>query len=138
MSLGIFQFPHRRLLHGLISDYFLGKWALDAAKPYEENGKKNKAVRYVSAQPLMLKVKVTLLTKLSQEKEQCGSKPVYFQNPELTVVNKRALVELPYHLTQAGQQEELLEACLINFDFIYYKLKFLSFERYVLSTSSGI
>ena len=56
-----------------------------------------------------------------QEKEKAEAK-----------YNLRALNELPYHLTVTENVDDLLEKALLNFEFIYYKLKATSFDRYTL------
>ena len=43
--------------------------------------------------------------------------------------NKRALIELPHHLTSADQEDELLTCCLTNLSFIYWKLRASSYEK---------
>jgi hypothetical protein len=37
--------------------------------------------------------------------------------------NVRKLIELPYHLTEAGRMEELVKSCLGNFSFIMAKVR---------------
>ena len=46
------------------------------------------------------------------------------------VYNVRKLNELPYCLVHAGNMDELKTQTLCNFNFLYYKMKALGFDRY--------
>lgn len=94
-------------VHSKLADYFLGKWANGAGKPYV--GKDGKTV-----------VKDRLLAK----------QPLTFrnENEKREVFNLRKLNELPHHLLQAGDLQRLKEETLCNFEFLLAKLRATSLE----------
>ena len=94
-------------VHSKLADYFLGKWSNGAEKPYiDKDGNTVLKDRLVAGQPLMF----------SNDEEK------------KTVFNLRKLNELPYHLLQVGNLENLKKHALCNFEFLLAKLRATSLE----------
>lgn len=94
------------IIHYNMSEYFLGTWADGNKKSFVN--KDNETIymdRLVAKQPLM-----------------------YETNEERNVFNFRKLTELPYHLLQSNQLEQLKKETLCNFEFLLAKLRATSLD----------
>ena len=94
-------------IHSKLAEFFSGKWANGAAKPYvDKEGHTLLKDRLVAAQPLVF----------------------HSENTEGTIFNLRKLNELPYHLLHSGDRKRLKEMTLCNFEFLLTKLRATSTE----------
>lgn len=94
------------IIHYNMSEYFLGTWADGNKKSFVN--KDNETIymdRLVAKQPLM-----------------------YETNEERNVFNFRKLTELPYHLLQSNQLEQLKKETPCNFEFLLAKLRATSLD----------
>ncbi len=92
-----------------MGEYFIGQWSNGTLKPFvDKKGKSGNADRFVGAQPLIIK-----------------------EDGNNTLYNMRKMNELPNHLALAAQVDLLKQQTLLNFQFIYHKLKATSLDRFV-------
>ncbi|XP_061186244.1 NACHT and WD repeat domain-containing protein 2-like [Saccostrea echinata] len=90
----------RLQLHTGLADYFLGRWAGNTPKPFQDKNGKAEEIRYVASQPVQL-----------------GNQ-----------INERKMKNLPYHLAKSKNLKDLKKHCLLNFDFLIHKLLCLQTE----------
>ncbi|XP_015761026.1 PREDICTED: uncharacterized protein LOC107340178 [Acropora digitifera] len=94
-------------IHSKLAEFFSGKWANGAAKPYvDKEGHTLLKDRLVSAQPLVF----------------------HSEDAQGTIFNLRKLNELPFHLLHSGDRKRLKEMTLCNFEFLLTKLRATSTE----------
>ncbi|XP_074640266.1 NACHT and WD repeat domain-containing protein 2-like [Tubulanus polymorphus] len=109
----------RHYIQILIIEYFAGKWSGDVKKPFTYDAE--------------LRVK---LEKLSPQGEACRYIPfqpdTFTDCENSTSYNLRKLNQLPYHLSQNGYKDYLKTDLLLNFEWIYNKLRATS-VHHVLS-----
>lgn len=100
------QGEQAKVIHSNMSEYFLGTWADGNKKPFlNKDGETIYMDRLVSKQPLMFET-----------------------NEDHTVFNFRKLTELPHHLLNSNQLENLKKEALCNFEFLLAKLRATSLD----------
>ena len=100
--------------HKLMAEYFLGKWSNGAAKPFtSKSGEPGQENRLVAAQPNVFK-------KQQNNGDEDGTSSDVF--------NYRKLSELPRHLIQSKDLENLCQHVLFNFDFLLAKLNAFGYQ----------
>ena len=103
----------KKLIHGNMADFFLGKWASGRKKPF--------------IYPQRVATRMRLERRESEADRKVADQPLFWQRKEngkkVTVYNKRKLIELPYHLLQSGRVNELTKTVIWSYNWMHAKIK---------------
>ena len=95
-------------IHRNIAEYFMGVW-FGKKKPFEYSS--------------FLKTRLALTQDDGAEDRGIMNQPLAFtQNKGGVLYNKRKLVELPYHLAQISDYENLQNICIFNYTWLWTKI----------------
>ena len=99
-----------KYFHGMMSDFFLGKWGGGIPKPF----------MFTEIQ----KHRFGLKSKHSQADRQCPAMPLVFytKTGKISRYNYRKFGELPFYLIRCKQFEDLYDHVLFNYQWLYAKM----------------
>ena len=126
---------HKFYIHGLLAHYFLGTWGGGHCKPFNYSTKQ-----------------LQLMSTKRRPKDEADRKvplqPLIFgpdsEDPEKINYNLRKLSEMPYHLVESHQFNDLKKEVLLNYNWLHAKLSAMSLHdvlsdfRLAIDSESGL
>lgn len=120
---------HRLYVHGTLAHYFLGTWGGGQCKPFKYSEKQ-------------LQLMSTKRRPQDEADRKVPLQPLLFgpdsNDPEKINYNLRKLSELPYHLLESRQFNDLKKEVLLNYNWLHAKLSAMSLHDVLSDFRSAI